>query len=125
MANFTITLSKRKADAISNGVFLVGIGILIYLNSWWPSLLLVLWATLAMRQYLTGRFFDLAVSTIILVGLFVVSFFKLDWTVLVPVLFVLGGIYIIYREYSLAETIEPEDITRELENGKNDRNRKT
>lgn len=124
MANYTLTLSKRKADAISNGVFLVGIGILIYLNSWWPSLLLVLWATVGTRQYLTGRFFDLVVSTIILVGLFVVTFFRLDWTVLVPVLFVLGGIYIIYREYSLAEAIEPEDITRELENGKNERPRR-
>ena len=70
------SLSKKKADAISNGIFLVGLGILVYTGSWWPAILLVIWATLAFRQYATGRLYDLAVSSLILLGLFLLKWEK-------------------------------------------------
>lgn len=109
-----IILSKRKAEAISNGVFLVGIGILFLTNGWWPGILLVIWAALATRQYFTGRIWDFSISTVILVGLFITTFFNITWSVLMPVLFVIGGIYIIFREYFFTEDIivikKPEDI---------------
>lgn len=100
-----LILSKRKAEAISNGVFLVGIGILFWTNGWWPGILLVIWAALATRQYFTGRIWDFSISTIILVGLFITTFFNITWSVLMPVLFVIGGIYIIFREYFFTEDI--------------------
>lgn len=96
-------MSKRKADAISNGIFLIGIGILVFTGFWWPGILLVLWATLASRQYLTGRLYDLILTSIFLIGLSMIILFDLNWTVLIPVLFVLGGIHIIFREYCFAE----------------------
>jgi len=109
-----IILSKRKAEAISNGVFLVGIGILFWTNGWWPGILLVIWAALSTRQYFTGRIWDFSISTVILVGLFITTFFNITWSVLMPVLFVIGGIYIIFREYFFTEDIiiikKPEDI---------------
>lgn len=111
-------MSKRKADAISNGIFLVGIGILVFTNYWWPGILVVLWATLALRQYLTHRYYDLAMTTLILLGLTAVAMLNLDWIVIVPVLLVLGGIHIIFREYCMAEGLEEEDIEeqeREIE----------
>lgn len=104
-------LSKRKADSISNGAFLIGIGMLLYSNQWWPNFLLVLWVTLVLRQYLTGRIYDTILSTILLLGLFLVSYIKINWSVIIPVLFVIGGIYLIFREYFYAEeTIEEETI---------------
>ncbi len=104
-------VSKRKADAISNGAFLIGLGILLFTDHWWPNILLVLWVTLFLRQYLTGRNYDALVSTVILIGLFVVSFIKINWSVIIPVLFVIGGIYLIFREYFYAEeTIEDETL---------------
>lgn len=104
-------LTKRKSDAIANGAFLIGIGILLFTNEWWPGILLVLWISLFLRQYLTGRIYDALVSTIILVGLFLITFIKLNWSVIIPVLFVIGGIYLIFREYFYAdETIEEETL---------------
>jgi hypothetical protein len=108
-------MSKRKADAISNGVFLVSLGILLYTNAWWPGILLGLWATLAVRQYLTGRLYDLIMTSIILIGLFFVTLLHLDWSIVVPILLVLGGIHIIFREYCVAEGIEEEDSIEEME----------
>lgn len=104
-------LTKRKSDAIANGAFLIGIGILFFTNAWWPGILLILWISLFLRQYLTGRIYDALISTIILVGLFLISFLKINWSVLIPVLFVIGGIYLIFREYFYAdETIEEETL---------------
>ncbi|MCB1112578.1 MAG: hypothetical protein H7A37_00065 [Chlamydiales bacterium] len=113
-------LSKRKADAISNGIFLIALGILFYTNSWWPGILLAIWATLATRQFLTGRRYDLAISSVILISLFLLIFFQLDWTVIVPVLFTLGGIYIIFREYFYSEAPVGEDRTEAVKHNLED-----
>lgn len=110
-----VIMSKRKADAISNGIFLIGIGILVFTNFWWPGILLVLWATLALRQFLTARFYDLAITSILLLGLFIITFFNIQWFVLVPVLLVLGGLHIIFREYCVADRDEDGDVIEETE----------
>lgn len=110
-----LTLSKRKADAISNGIFLICLGILIYTGAWWPGILLALFATLGIRQYLTGRMYDLVVTTILLLGLYFIVFFNINWSILVPVLLVLGGIHLIFREYCVAEGYEDEDVVEESE----------
>lgn len=119
-----LVISKRKADAISNGVFLVCLGILVFTNAWWPGILLALWATLAVRQYLTNRTYDLVMTSILLLGLFGIIFFKFNWSILIPVLLVLGGIHIIFREYCVAEGIEEEDpieeTEKEIEDGSKD-----
>lgn len=91
--------SKRKGDGYSNGILLIGIAILFVTNAWWPGILLVLLSAMVVRQYLRGRLYDSFLSIVILGGLFVFSFFDFNWNVLVPVLFVVGGLYLIFREY--------------------------
>lgn len=99
-------VSKRKGDAISNGLFLVSLGGLFYFNFWWPGILLSIWILLAVRQYLAGRHFDLVLSSIVLLGLFIVTLFNINFATLMPALFILGGIYIILREYFYREDKE-------------------
>lgn len=101
MANI-YQISKRKAEAISSGLFLIALGLLFYLDAWWPGILLAIWVFLATRQSLMGRHFDMIVTTFILVGLFSVITFNISWAVLGPLLFVVGGAYIIFREFFLA-----------------------
>jgi hypothetical protein len=118
-----LTLSKRKADAISNGVFLIAVGILVFTGYWWPGILIAIWATLATRQYLTNRMYDLLLTTILLIGLSVIIILNLNWTVIVPVLLVLGGIHLIFREYCVAEGAGEdeeeyiEETEKEIEDG--------
>lgn len=122
-----LIMSKKKADAISNGVFLVAIGVLVYTGAWWPGMLLAIWLTLATRQYLTARIYDLVLTTILLVGLFTIILLQLNWSVLIPVLLVLGGIHIIFREYCVAEGAGEreedliEETEKEIANGDDDR----
>ena len=92
-------VSKRRAEAISTGVLLISLGLLFYFNAWWPGILLAIWAFLGTRQILTKRYFDFALTTLILVGSFLLTIFNIDWRTLGPILFILGGLYIIFREY--------------------------
>lgn len=107
-------LSRRKTEAIANGCFLIALGILFYTRAWWPGILLAIWVLLAVRQYFSGRYYDLFLSTVILVGLFVASFFKYDWSMIIPILFVVGGIYIIFREYFFSEDTNGEEKSQEI-----------
>lgn len=113
-------LSKRKANGLSNGAFLIGLGILFYTNAWWPGILLAIWVSLAIRQYFTGRTYDLIISTFVLVGLFIITLFKLDWSLIMPILFVVGGIYIIFREYFFAEETNGEEKSKEIKDDTDD-----
>lgn len=107
-------VSKNKADAISNGVLLICIGILFFAKTWWPWFLLAIWLWLGLRQVLTGRKYDFIVSTIVILGLFIFSFFNVEWAIVVPVLFVIGGIALIFREYVFPKDTNGEDVADEI-----------
>lgn len=92
-------MTRSKIEAIGNGVFLICLGFLFYLNWWWPGILVAVWASLATRQILSGRKQDLILTSFLLGSLFIVAFFKLSWDLITPVLFVLGGAYLIIREF--------------------------
>ncbi|MBS0653148.1 MAG: hypothetical protein JSR39_06405, partial [Verrucomicrobia bacterium] len=99
-------------------LFLIGLAIISYLAAWWPGIMLVVGIPLALRQYLLGRHYDMGISLFVFVGVFVTVQFNISWEILLPVLFAIGGIYILFREFleskePLAE--EEEDINHEIE----------
>lgn len=111
-------LSKKKAKAICIALFLIGLAIISYLATWWPGIMLVIGIPLALKQYLLGRHYDMGISLFVFIGVFVTVQFDISWQVLLPVLFAIGGIYILSREFledkePLAE--EEEDINHEIE----------
>ncbi len=112
-------MSKKKAHVLSVALFLIGLAVLTYLNTWWPAIMLAVGIPLALRQYLVGRRFDMTVSLIIFIGAFVTVQFNLPWKYLLPVLFTLGAIYIFFREFfgnkDIEEEIEDENIEIEEE----------
>ena len=60
----------------------------------------------AFRQYLLGRTYDMIVSLVVFLGVFITVQFQITWNVLLPVLFTLGGLYVFFREF-----FGPKDIT--------------
>ncbi len=111
--------SKRRAKTLSVALFLVGLAIISYLQAWWPGIMLVVGIPLALRQYMMDRHYDMGISLFVFVGVFVTVQFDISWEVLLPVLFAIGGIYVLFREYleSREETLEEkeEDINKEIE----------
>jgi 4-hydroxybenzoate polyprenyltransferase len=111
--------SKRRAKTLSVALFLVGLAIITYLNAWWPGIMLAIGIPLALRQYLLGRRFDMGMTLFVFIGVFVTVQFDISWQRILPVLFALGGIYILFREYleSKEEPLEEEeeDMNQEIE----------
>lgn len=102
--------SYKRAKAISGSLFLVGLAILSFNNLWWPGILLVIGLPMALRQFLLGRVYDMSLSLVIFVGAFVASGYHISWDILLTVLFVLGAIYILVREFTNpSASTEPEE----------------
>jgi len=112
-------MSRKKAHAISFILFLVGIGAMILIQDWWPSIALVVGLPIAVRQYLLGRVFDTVVSLFVFIGIFITVQFDIRWQLLLPILFTVGGIYIFFREFfggtSVTEADDEEDLNHEIE----------
>lgn len=114
--------SRKRAQAYASALFLIGLAILALTEAWWPGIMLVVGLPLALRQYLLGRMYDTMISLLVFVGAFVTVQFDISWRILLPILFTLGAIYIIVREYLEARTESEEeldeDTNREIEENK-------
>jgi 4-hydroxybenzoate polyprenyltransferase len=111
--------SKKRAKTLCAALFLIGIAIVSYLQAFWPGIMLAVGLPLALRQYLLGRPYDMGMTLFVFVGVFITVQFNISWEILLPVLFALGGIYILFREFleSKEEPLEEEeeDINQEIE----------
>lgn len=117
--------SQKRADRLSLAVMLIGFGVVSYAAAWWPGILLVVGCSLLTRQYLRGREYDMILTTMIFGGLFILFYFDIDWSAVLPVFFVVGGIYLIFREYFVTKERvgeeEMEDKVQEIEDSQDDR----
>lgn len=103
-----MAMSPRKASALSNGVFLILIAILVYTNSLWPGILFAIGAFLIVRQYFSGRRVDLIITIVVIAIISLVSITGLSLSTLAPLALVLAGLYLILREYFFVESAHDE-----------------
>lgn len=111
--------SKRRASSISTALFLLGLAYIFYTGIWWPNIMLVVGIPLAIRQYLNGRFHDMVVTLALFLGVYITTTVHVAWNLLLPILFTVGAVYILFREFleSRADTEEEreEDLNVEIE----------
>jgi hypothetical protein len=89
---------KRKVDSLSNGVFLVFLGILLYTEQWWPGILFALMTTFALRQYLTGKRVTFFITLCLIALLSIVMINGKAVSMFFPLIFIGGGILLIFKE---------------------------
>jgi hypothetical protein len=111
--------SRKRAQAVSLALFFIGLAILAVTEAWWPGIMLVIGLPLALRQYLLGRLHDMLVSLLVFVGTFITAQFDISWRIFLPILFSIGAIYIVAREFmeSRCETEEEKEEDANLEIG--------
>jgi len=111
--------SKRRAQNLSTALFLIGLAIVAFTGSWWPNIMLVLGLPMALRQYLTGRSHEMMTTLFVFVGVWVTFSFPINWKVLLPVIFLIAAVYILFREFldnrAQTEVEKDEDINVEIE----------
>jgi hypothetical protein len=93
-------LSKRRADSISNGIFLILLGFLFYTNAWWPGILFALGLTFGLRQFLTGRQLNFFMTATFLIVLGLITLLGMAFSFLFPILLIGTGFYLVWREYT-------------------------
>lgn len=115
-------VSKKKAQSLAFALFLIGIGVLFFVGTWWPGIALVIGLPLAIKHYLLGKHWDMVISLFVFIGIFVTVQFQIEWDFLLPVLFILGGLYIFLKEFFMkdpeSEVESEEDIKHEIEEDK-------
>jgi len=102
-------MSRRKAQSLSFALFLIGLALISYFKYWWPGIMLAIGIPLALRQYLLGKRFDMIISLIVFIGVFITVQFSIKWEIVLPVLFTLGGLYVFVKEFFGPKDIEEED----------------
>lgn len=115
----------KKAKQIAFALFLVGIVFLSLQGDWWPGIMLAIGIPLAVKQFFLGKRYDVAVTAFVFLGVFVTVQFEIEWKVFLPVLFTIGGIYILFRdlleESTLTERETEEDMNEEIEENQHDK----
>lgn len=91
--------NTEKANALSLGLFLIGIAILYLIGSWWPGILLAIGIPYAIRNYIKGRIYDSLFIFVIFTLAFLVAFLQIPTEVLIPIVLFIIGLHIIFREY--------------------------
>ena len=91
--------SKKRAAALSSALMLVLLAINSFTGYWFPYIYITIGAPLAFRQFLSGRIYDTILSLCIFGGLFLVSAYSIDWSVILPVVFITSALMILFREF--------------------------
>lgn len=114
--------SRKRAHIISIGLFFLFLIGLIITGNWWPGIMIAIGLPLAIQQYLLGRTYDAMISILVFIGTFVTVQFDISWKIFLPILFSLGAIYILYREFFIeeetTESEREEDSNKEFEEKK-------
>ncbi|MCX6987197.1 MAG: hypothetical protein NT065_03440 [Chlamydiae bacterium] len=109
-------VSKKRAKLICFSVFLAGLCILQLTGAWWPGITLAFGIPLALRQFFLRKLYDSAVTLFIFIGTFIADGSTDQLSVILPVMFTLGGIYIFFRDFIETKTtseVEKEENTNE------------
>jgi hypothetical protein len=112
-------VSQKRAKNLSAALFLVGLAIVCLGQNIWPAIMLVIGLPLSLRQYLLGRTYDSILSLTVFVLAFAASGLDISWHVILPIIFIIGSLYLLIREfcdpYQTTEAEDEESLSYEIE----------
>ncbi len=112
-------MSRKKIAVFSIVLFFAGLVFLTVFGGWWPGIMLAVGLPLSLRQYLLGRRYDMCVSLFVFLGVFITVQFDIAWEIILPVIFTIGGVYLLGRELiefrQITEDESEEDTNLEIE----------
>lgn len=94
--------TPRTKNSISGGVFLIGLGLLVYTGWWWPGILLVIGLASSAELILRGKY----VAALITFGFFasipLLVSADIPWRIVGPFTLIAMGVAAIYRNVTQA-----------------------
>jgi hypothetical protein len=92
-------LSYKKANQFSLFTFLLGLGCVGIGQIWWPNIVLVLGASLVVRQVVLGKLYDAFLASFLFLGVFFTQKYQTFPKVTLPVVFFTGALFVALREF--------------------------
>jgi len=89
---------EEEHNGVTGGLLLIGLGILIYTNWWWPGIMIVLGISISAGLAFRGRFVSALVMLIIFLGIPVLAEIRgLPWNMAAPAVLIILGLLILGR----------------------------
>ena len=98
---------KRMGDAISGGIFLICLGILLVTGWWWPGIMLALGlssgAGLIFRGKIWQGILSLAFFCSIPIGIWIIQKTDISWTLVGALILIGVGVIVLVKAFVLRE----------------------
>lgn len=94
-------MTTRNSGQVGGAVFLIGLGIIAWMNFWWPGIMFVVAASLLASEWVETDG-QLSVSSHRAVGAFVsiaiglIGFIGINWGQLWPLVLIAMGVYLLF-----------------------------
>lgn len=91
----------HSRGGIAGGIILIGIGMLIITNWWWPGIMLVIGCALAAERFIKGQLAQavgvFALFLAIPLGIAILQDINIPWNIVVPFVLIAIGIVGVFR----------------------------
>jgi hypothetical protein len=98
---------RKRASAISGGIFLIGLGVLIFTGWWWPGILIVIGisgcAELVFRGRVAQGIGTLAFFLAIPLVLWIIQASRIPWRLAGPMVLIGLGVIVLVKALYLRE----------------------
>lgn len=98
---------KRQGDAISGGIFLISLGVLIFTGWWWPGIMIALGLSSGAGLIFRGRIWQgilsLAFFCSIPIVVWIIQETAIPWTLVGPLILIGIGVIILVKAFVLRE----------------------
>ncbi|TET98766.1 MAG: hypothetical protein E3J30_06125 [Anaerolineales bacterium] len=101
---------KRKASGISGGIFLIGLGVLLFTGWWWPGILLVIGLSGGAEQIFRGQTVrgigTIAFFSAIPIVIAIVQSTDISWGIVGPFILIVLGVITLVKTFFLKDEVE-------------------
>lgn len=92
---------KRKASAISGGIFLISLGVLLYTGWWWPGIMIAIGLSAGAELVFRGKILQ-GIGTLLLfssipIAIWVVQETEIPWTLVGPLILIGIGVIVLVK----------------------------
>lgn len=108
-------VSRHKADKIALAVFLAGLAVLSYLETWWPGLALVFGTALLAKRLFEGKYYEALLAVVVFGGVFAAIEYNFSW---VTALFLIAALVVLFQVFSntpVDEIEEEDELEKEID----------
>lgn len=97
----------RERNGITAGLLLIGLGILMLTDWWWPGIMVVLGLSVGAGLVFRGRYVPAAIVLIIFLGIpVIIEMDALPWDVFAPMVLIGLGIIVLAKAFVLRDVKE-------------------